>query len=169
MRYSRFPKLSRRDPAPSKARLTAARKALQRERDKAPLFAEEIAAEQPTPEERIERVEDAPGIAIYCDPPYFLETRGANHGSSKYVHDFAYEDHRRLADALRRFHRARVVVSYYEHPELEWIYRGWTQRKIEVSKAMASQGRRVANDVRAIEVLLLNGPSYAKPEALSLF
>ncbi len=115
----------------------------------------------------IERIEDATGIAIYCDPPYLAETRssgagfGRGHGSSKYVHDFAAEDHDRLAASLRRFTRARVVVSYYDHPDLAELYPGWTQRKIEVSKAMASQGSRAANDVRATEVLLMNGPSHA--------
>ena len=40
--------------AQSKRRLAAAKRALQRERDKYPLFADEIARNQPTPEERIE-------------------------------------------------------------------------------------------------------------------
>ena len=113
----------------------------------------------------LERIEDAPGVAIYCDPPYLMTTRscgsgfGRGHGSALYVHDFSADDHQRLADLLRRFTRARVVVSYYDSPELEQLYPGWTQRKIEVSKAMASQGRREANDVRATEVLVINGPS----------
>lgn len=38
---------------PTPRRLAAARKALQLQREKCPLFAEEIAAGQPTPEERI--------------------------------------------------------------------------------------------------------------------
>ena len=80
---------------------------------------------------------------------------------AKYVYDFVAADHERLAAALRRFTAARVVVSYYDHPDLEKLYPGWTQRKIEVSKAMASQGSRTANDVRAMEVLLMNGPSHA--------
>ncbi len=102
----------------------------------------------------IERIEDHPRVAIYCDPPYLVK-------GAKYVYDFVAADHERLAAALRRFTAARVVVSYYDHPDLEKLYPGWTQRKIEVSKAMASQGSRTANDVRAMEVLLMNGPSHA--------
>jgi hypothetical protein len=37
--------------------LSAAKKALQRERDKVPLFAAEVAAEQPTPEGRIAKID----------------------------------------------------------------------------------------------------------------
>ena len=116
----------------------------------------------------IERIEDAAGIAIYCDPPYLAETRssgagfGRGHGSSKYIHDFDAADHERLAAALRRFQHARVVVSYYDHPDLERLYPSWTQRRIVVTKAMASQGVRARNDVRVTEVLLLNGSSYAQ-------
>lgn len=45
-------------------RLSAARRALKRERDKAPLFADAIAAEQPTPEERIKKFDDAAEVAL---------------------------------------------------------------------------------------------------------
>ena len=41
------------DPGITPRRLAAARRALQRQRDKQPLFAEEIAAQQPTPEARL--------------------------------------------------------------------------------------------------------------------
>jgi len=109
----------------------------------------------------IERIEDHPSVAIYCDPPYLVK-------GAAYVYDLTAADHCRLATALSRFKNARVVVSYYDHPELNRLYPGWTQVKFDVPKAMASQGRREANDARATEVLLLNGPSYAKREA-SLF
>lgn len=100
------------------------------------------------------RIEDAAGVVIYLDPPY-LE-KGAS-----YVHDFDSWDHYRLAAAVRRFTKTRVIVSYYEHPRLAELYPGWTKVSIDVSKAMASQGRRDAkNDIRATEVLLINGPSY---------
>lgn len=103
----------------------------------------------------LSRIEDAPGVVIYADPPY-LE-KGA-----KYVHDFDSWDHHRLATLLGRFQKTRVVVSYYEHPRLSQLYPGWTKISIDVSKAMASQGKRdKANDIRATEVLLINGPSLA--------
>lgn len=103
----------------------------------------------------LERIEDANGVVIYADPPYLV--KGAS-----YVHDFGSWDHYRLAKLLRRFTRTRVVVSYYEHPRLAELYPGWTKVSINVTKAMASQGKRDANnDIRATEVLLINGPSYA--------
>jgi DNA adenine methylase len=104
--------------------------------------------------ELIGRIEDATGTVIYCDPPYLVK-------GARYVHDFSEEDHVRLAKALRRFQRTRVVVSYYDDPRLADLYPGWTRRTFEVSKAMAHQGRRGGNDIRAIEVLLINGPSMA--------
>jgi DNA adenine methylase len=108
--------------------------------------------------ELLERIEDQEGVAIYCDPPYLPQTRGTNHGSARYVHDFEPEDHERLAQLLRRFQRARVVVSYYDHPSLSELYPSWSMQRIEVSKGLSVQGRRGSKDVRVTEVLIVNGP-----------
>lgn len=54
MRYHRFPRAQIRDSIPNNRRIAAAKKALEKQRTQAPLFAAEIAAEQPTPERRIE-------------------------------------------------------------------------------------------------------------------
>jgi DNA adenine methylase len=104
----------------------------------------------------LERVEDEDGTAIYCDPPYIDK-------GSRYVHDFAAEDHQRLAGLLGRFKKARVVVSYYAHPWLSQLYRGWTligSDSLGVAKSMC-QGvmREGAGRVDAPEVLLVNGPA----------
>lgn len=100
--------------------------------------------------EILKRVEDQAGTAIYVDPPYLTK-------SAKYVHDFKPEDHVRLAEALQRFKRTRIVVSYYDHPELKRLYPKWTQQKIEVTKALAQQGQRDNNGAtKATEVLLVN-------------
>jgi DNA adenine methylase len=109
--------------------------------------------------EILPRIDDQKGTAIYVDPPYLVK-------GAKYVHDFTPGDHQRLATELARFRKARVVVSYYEHPNLDRLYPGWTRRRIEVTKAMANQNRglRDKEDGRAVEVLLLNGPSYGDPE-----
>lgn len=99
-----------------------------------------------------ERVEDKEGTVVYCDPPYLVK-------GSKYVHDFAAEDHGRLAAALRRLTKTRVVVSYYDHPLLAEIYPGWRKVDVAVTKAMLSFGRRHAGaegPVKAPEVLLCN-------------
>lgn len=109
--------------------------------------------------EALERIEDCRGVVIYCDPPYLIK-------GAAYMHDFKTRDHVGLARRLRRFKVARVVVSYYDHPWLARLYPGWTIRKIEVSKATAASGSRGPNDVRAVECLIINGPSYAEPNHL---
>jgi DNA adenine methylase len=115
----------------------------------------------------IDRIEDAPGVAIYCDPPYLVK-------GAKYLHDFDArtqgaglfgDGHDRLAQALHRFRHTRVVVSYYAHPRLDDLYPpelGWNRLAIEVTKAMASQGARHVgrNTKKAIEVLLVNGEVF---------
>lgn len=112
-----------------------------------------------------ERIEDAPGTAIYCDPPYLV--KGAS-----YLHDFKVEDHARLAQAVTRFKTARVVVSYYDHPDLQALYPDWTRVTVEVTKAMSHSGQRGTSAVTATEVLLINGPSFTasgKPASAGLF
>lgn len=106
-----------------------------------------------------ERIEDKAGTVIYADPPYLVK-------GAKYRHDFADADHQRLADALARFKKTRVVVSYYDHPRLAELYRGWTVRHIDANKAMVNQGMRDSGGaVKAPEVLIINGPSYAEETA----
>lgn len=108
------------------------------------------------------RIEDAPGVSLYADPPYLVK-------GAKYVHDFndgfmsQMNDHERLADALSRFKKTRVVVSYYDHPSLAALYAGWTRREVFLSKALSNPSARDEEvDSVAPEVLILNGPSYAK-------
>ncbi len=98
-----------------------------------------------------ERVEDKAGTAIYADPPYLA--KGAS-----YVHDFEAADHQRLATALTRFTRTRVVVSYYDHPQLADLYPGWRKIPVTTTKAMANQTRRpdAGEPTKAPEVLLVN-------------
>lgn len=103
----------------------------------------------------LERLEDAAGCAIYCDPPYIVK-------GAKYIHDFADDDHDRLAKLLRRFKQARVVISYYDHPSLHDMYAGWQVQKLSVTKSLVNQGMRdQSGATKAPEVLLINGPSYS--------
>lgn len=125
------------------------------------------------------KIDDATGTAIYIDPPYLPETRTglqAGGGQSRYVHDFTEADHLRLAKAVQRFGRARVVISYYDAPRLATLYPGWKIRRLEVSKAITNMGKRGQTEAvtKATEVLLSNVPLLegAKPirrEAASLF
>ena len=111
--------------------------------------------------ELIGKIADEAGTAIYIDPPYL--TKGA-----KYVHDFKDHDHIALAGLLGRFHKARVVVSYYDDPRLDELYPalrslgggGWTKIKCYRHKALSTQNKRGGTADIAPEVLLINGPSY---------
>lgn len=113
----------------------------------------------------LERIEDAPGTAIYCDPPYLVK-------GAKYLHDFNPEDHTRLAELLARFQKTRVIVSYYDHPALADLYPAgkWTKVSRVVNKAMTNSNTGGGNKT-AIEVLLINGPSFSetKPAENQLF
>ena len=104
--------------------------------------------------EVLDRIEDAEGTAIYIDPPYFKK-------GGKYLHDFEPGDHDRLAAGVAHFKRARVVISYYEHPELDRLYKGWTRLQKQVTRSLSNGGQRGRNVNKVTEVLLINGPSYA--------
>lgn len=112
----------------------------------------------------LERIDDQEGTAIYLDPPYLVK-------QAAYVHDFKDADHARLAKALRRFKRARVVVSYYEHADLAKLYKGWSKLECTIAKGLGNQGKRGQNGrVDAPEVLLINGPAVpAESESGMLF
>jgi len=114
------------------------------------------------------KIDDAAGVAIYVDPPYFTETRGDG-GGSRYLHDFGDEEHERLAAGLERFTKARVVVSYYDHVALDRLYAGWTKREVHRNKNLHVQNRRGAEKSVAPEVLLINGESFADRQEAALF
>lgn len=102
--------------------------------------------------ELCEKIEDREGTVIYCDPPYLVK-------GAKYFHDFSGNDHFRLAKALGRFNKTRVVVSYYEHPSLQDLYPGWSKRFVDVAKSLVNQGKRdQTGGTKAPEVLMVNGP-----------
>lgn len=111
----------------------------------------------------LERIDDREDTAIYADPPYFKK-------SSKYIHDFKEADHERLARALQRFKLARIVVSYYDHPEVRRLYSGWTFVDCEMTKGMAKAGQRGGGEnTKAPELLIINGPSFTVPKEEQLF
>lgn len=103
-----------------------------------------------------ERIEDKAGTVVYADPPYLV--KGAT-----YLHDFAAADHVRLATALNRFKKTRVVVSYYEHPQLSELYPGWQRIDVATTKGLVNQSRRESETAaaKAPEVLLVNTEAVA--------
>jgi DNA adenine methylase len=104
------------------------------------------------------KLQDDEGLSIYADPPYLPGTIA---GNSKYLCNFTDEDHKRLAAALRRFERARVVVSYYADRQLKELYPGWTWLDCSRQKHLHVQNKRGMGRKEAPEVLLINGPAYA--------
>ncbi len=123
----------------------------------------------------IDRFEDVKETAIYADPPYEAVTRSTgatkNGRGGKYLHEFDHsagmfgDDHQKLADALRGYRNARIVVSYYDCPRIRELYCGWTVVEHTRQKHLHAQNGRGARPKDAPEVLLINGPSYAKEAA----
>ena len=97
-------------------------------------------------------IRDSGDTAIYCDPPYFDK-------SDKYVHDFEGEDHKRLAEALRMFRKSKVVVSYYDCPQVRTLYEGFeivSMGKSYASLRNATRGEKKKPRKEQTEVLLVN-------------
>lgn len=90
------------------------------------------------------RVDDAQGLVIYADPPFYKKT-------IQYVHDFDGRDHERLAAALLPFKKTRVVIRYYDHPRIRALYDGW--------HFLEFRGRKSSN-AEAPEVLIVNQQPY---------
>lgn len=97
----------------------------------------------------LDRIEDESHVVIYVDPPYFEK-------ADRYVYDFEPDDHFVLSEKLHRFNKTRVILSYYNHPLLNQLYGDFISETINVSKALAHQGKRGKNQIRANEVLLIN-------------
>jgi DNA adenine methylase len=119
----------------------------------------------------LDRFEDVAGTAIYCDPPYHAVTRskGAtkNGRGGMYQHEFEHggglfdDDHARLAEILRGYHNARIVVSYYDCERIRQLYEGWTFVDHARQKHLHAQNGRGAGPKEAPEVLIMNGPSHS--------
>jgi DNA adenine methylase len=108
----------------------------------------------------LENVRDEDGTAIYVDPPYIAE-------GGAYAHNLATDQHHRLAEMLGRFCRARVVVSYYEHPLLKELYppAKWTRVDNWVTRG-TSASRGITGSEKRNDLLIINGPSYTREASL---
>ena len=125
----------------------------------------------------LDRFEDVETTALYIDSPYLLDTRSGTEKSSRYKHDFdelvqdprdsekMIDKHELLALMLQKYTRARIVVSYYEHPRLHELYAGWTFIDHLTIKRLHTQNGRGERVQAAPEVLIINGPSYAAKQA----
>lgn len=117
------------------------------------------------------KFEDIPETAIYADPPYASESRSGHRqgpgSSNKYLHELDHKatlwgnDHVRLRDDLAKYKRARVVVSYYDCPQVRELYAGWTIIEHTRLKFITQQSGRGQKALVAPEILIINGLSYA--------
>jgi DNA adenine methylase len=114
--------------------------------------------------ELVSKIDDADEVVIYLDPPYLNEGGAYEHTFHSGGGMFG-DDHLRLATEVRRFKKARVVVSYYANDRLAELYPGWTVRDCTMNKALHVQNKRGAEKSEAPEILIINGPSYAKGAA----
>jgi DNA adenine methylase len=93
---------------------------------------------------------DHPEGLIYCDPPYVHSTREQN--SRKVYHaEMSDEDHRRLAQLLRKC-KGKVVVSGYPSAIYNELFEGWRLVKFDIANHAAG-GREKG---RETECLWLN-------------
>lgn len=118
----------------------------------------------------IPKFDDQSHVAIYVDPPYPAESRGGGKGigghSGTYLHEFSHDslfgdDHQRLAEMLKVFKRARIVVSSYDCLRIRELYDGWTFVDCARQKNLHQQNGRGKRNKEAPEVLIINGPPYA--------
>lgn len=113
--------------------------------DQLPLIAERLRSVQIVcrPALDVIRYWDGPDTLFYCDPPYLPETRAAG-SRDVYGVEMTEEDHRALADELRRC-QGRVVLSGYPSALYDDLYRGWRVVEVEIANhaAGASEKRRM--------------------------
>jgi DNA adenine methylase len=119
----------------------------------------------------VDRLEDDERTAMYIDTPYAGETRGKikDGAGGRYLHEFNHEasvfapdDHQKLRDILAGYRKARIVVSHYDCPRVRELYAGWTIIEHTRQKHLHAQNGRGARPKEAPELLIVNGPSYAK-------
>lgn len=93
--------------------------------------------------ELLDKVKDSEECAIYADPPW------VGKDGQPYTHGFSAADHARLAAALGRFEKTRVVVRYGDVPEVRALYpeNCWTWR---------AYTSRTASNKKKDEALILN-------------
>ena len=94
-----------------------------------------------------ERYSGCPDNLLFCDPPYF--------GTEYYYREkFTEQDHRDLA-ALIAGSRAKIILSYYNHPLLDELYPDLCRREIRTvkhgAKSLANQKKP-----KGCEIVLMN-------------
>lgn len=114
------------------------------------------------------RAYDTADAVLYCDPPYLDSTRSGLTRScgGDYAHDTNTEaDHRALAEVLTSA-KATVLLSGYDSPLYQDLYRGWWRATITVQRPTSN--RRGHTGPSAIEVIWSNRPLAHQPDLFTL-
>jgi DNA adenine methylase len=73
--------------------------------------------------------ESGKDVFIYVDPPYYVNTL-LSKTSQLYRHNFAIEDHQKLAEVLTRS-KHKILISYDDCDFIRDLYQGWNIEKAE--------------------------------------
>lgn len=98
----------------------------------------------------LDNTKDESKHGLYLDPPF-------PGPGDDYRHKFTEQQHRDMAAKLAGFKECRIVCRFYDHPLVRELYPEgdkWTWRRLN--------GRDQSNNAAKPEVLIINGPSYAK-------
>lgn len=104
--------------------------------------------------ELLKSVPDQNGCVIYCDPPYFADSRTGG----DYACDFTDAQHNELFLYLSFLKKTRVVVSYYDSPSANLLYDRWRKVPLVASRTMKHATGGSQESVSAAEVLFINQP-----------
>lgn len=114
------------------------------------------------------KIEDKDGTVILADPPYWQKAFKYRYDFRTSIPDSAnvmerkFGDHGRLAEALNRFEKTKVVVCYYDVPELNEMYpkKKWRRVVISAAKKMPNATSRdvKVGKTQAPEIILVNKP-----------
>ncbi|MCF8262429.1 MAG: DNA adenine methylase [Melioribacteraceae bacterium] len=103
--------------------------------------------------EKLIKKYDRESTLFYVDPPYVDTEFYYNTKSEKY---FVKEDHERLAELLRNV-EGRFILSYYDHPLIRKLYKGYKfSTKERVKHAAGITINSSKERPKAVEVLIRN-------------
>jgi DNA adenine methylase len=100
---------------------------------------------------------DSPDTVFFVDPPYVEREH-------HYKGNFTKEDHIELAQLLKGI-QGKAIVTYYTHPLIEELYRGWI--RYEEDSFVAAVG--AVERRRETEIIFCNFDNRIEVEQLSLF
>lgn len=90
------------------------------------LYADRITVLNADGAEVIDKYAKKPEVFLYIDPPYFVK------GADLYLNSFKYEDHKRLAETIRRYPDSKWILSYDNEEKILDLYQGFAHRVFDL-------------------------------------